>query len=106
MRVLHCISTLGLGGSQRQLALLSRVLPRHGWDVHVASLHDGPLAQALDPATTLHLIEPATPRVPFRLAGLIGRLRPAIVQTWLLHMDVLGGLATLARAVPWIATDG
>ena len=47
----------------------------------------------------------ATRAVPLRLAGLIGRLRPAIVQTWLLHMDVLGGLAALARSVPWIATE-
>lgn len=105
MRVLHCISSLDLGGSQRQLALLSRVLPRHGWDVHVASLQDGHLAHALDPATTIHLVAQGDARVPLRLAGLIGRLRPAVVQTWLLHMDVLGGLAALARAVPWIATE-
>jgi glycosyltransferase involved in cell wall biosynthesis len=105
MRVLHCISSLDLGGSQRQLALLSRVLPRHGWDVHVATLADGRFAAALDPATTIHLVAQRHARVPVRLAGLIGRLRPAVVQTWNLHMDVLGGLAALARAVPWIATE-
>ena len=105
MRVLHCITSLDVGGSQRQLALLSRVLPRHGWDVHVASLQGGPFAHALDPATTIHFVEHTNARVPLRLAGLIGRLRPAVVQTWLLHMDVLGGLAALARAVPWIATE-
>lgn len=105
MRVLHCITSLGIGGSQRQLALLTRVLPRHGWDVHVAALGDGQLAHPLDPATTIHLVAPGNARLPFRLAGLIGRLQPAVVQTWLLHMDVLGGLAVLARGVPWIATE-
>jgi glycosyltransferase involved in cell wall biosynthesis len=105
MRVLHCITSLGIGGSQRQLALLSRVLPRHGWDVHVASLHNGHFADALDPATTIHFLEHGNTRAPFRLAGLIGRLRPAVVQTWLVHMDVLGGLAALARAVPWVVTE-
>jgi glycosyltransferase involved in cell wall biosynthesis len=105
MRVLHCITSLDVGGSQRQLALLSRMLPRHGWDVHVASLQDGPLAHALDPATTIHFVGHGDAGVPFRLAGLIGRLRPAVVQTWLLRMDVLGGVAALTRAVPWIATE-
>jgi len=105
MRVLHCISTLDVGGSQRQLALLSRMLPRHGWDVHVACVQDGDLARALDPATTIHCVEDWDARVALRLARLIGRLRPAIVQTWLLHMDVFGGLAALARDIPWIATE-
>jgi len=104
-RVLHCITSLDLGGSQRQLALLSRVLARRGWDVHVASLQNGHLADALDPATTIHFVEHQDVRVPFRLAGLIGRLQPAVVQTWLVHMDVFGGLAALARGVPWVATE-
>jgi glycogen(starch) synthase len=108
MRVLHCIPSLGVGGSERQLALLSRVLPCHGWDVHIAALTGGSFEHALDPATSLHFVENSRhwdPRVPLRLAGLIGRLRPAIVQTWLLKMDVFGGLAALARAVPWVATE-
>ena len=108
MRVLHCIPALNAGGSERQLALLSRVLPRHGWDVHVAALDGGDFENAFDPATTLHRIASShkyDPRIPLRIGALIDRLRPAIVQTWLLKMDILGGLAALATGVPWVATE-
>jgi glycosyltransferase involved in cell wall biosynthesis len=105
MRVLHCITTLEAGGSQRQLALLSRLLPHHGWDVHIAILQDGPLSRTVDPAATIHRIDRRDVRASLALAGLMGRLRPAIVQTWLVHMDLFGGVAALARGVPWIATE-
>lgn len=108
MRVLHLIPALGMGGAERQLTLLSRELPRHGWDVHVASLEGGSFAEILDPATTLHLVEVSHKRdlsTPMRLARLIDRVKPDVVQTWLLKMDVLGGLAARMRSVPWIATE-
>lgn len=108
MRILHCITALDFGGSERQLALLSRILPRYGWDVHVATLAGGRFEDSLDPSASLHRVtgrHVRDVRVALRLAGLIGRLRPAIVQTWLLPMDVFGGLAALARAVPWVASE-
>jgi glycosyltransferase involved in cell wall biosynthesis len=108
MRVLHCIHSLDLGGSQRQLALLSRELTRHGWDVHIATLSGGCFEHTLDPATALHLVAhrgERDVRVPLRIARLIDRLQPALVHTWLLKMDILAGLAVLARGVPWIASE-
>ena len=108
MRILHCIPALSAGGAERQLAILSRMLPRYGWDVQVASLAGGIFEDALDPATTLHRLTSTRnrdPRVLLQLAQLIGRIKPDLIQTWLLKMDVLGGLAALARSVPWIATE-
>lgn len=108
MRVLHCIHSLDLGGSQRQLALLSRELTRYGWDVHVAALTGGCFEHALDPATTRHVVEhrgERDVRVPLRIARLIDKVQPTLVHTWLLKMDILAGVAALARGVPWIASE-
>jgi glycosyltransferase involved in cell wall biosynthesis len=107
-RVLHCIPTLGGGGAERQLTILTHELPRYGWEVHVALFTGGVFEDRLAPATVLHRI----PRwgkhdvgVPFRLAALIGRIRPLLVQTWLTQMDIMAGPAALSRSVTWIAAE-
>jgi glycosyltransferase involved in cell wall biosynthesis len=107
-RVLHCIPTLGAGGAERQLTVLTHELPRYGWEVHIALFEGGAFEDQLAPSTVVHRL----PRwrkhdvsVPFRVAALIGRIRPLIVQTWLTQMDIMAGLAALSRSVPWIAAE-
>jgi len=107
-RLLYCIPTLGGGGAERQLTILTHELPRYGWEVHVALFKGGVFEDQLAPSAVLHRV----PRwgkydvcVPFRLAALIGRIRPLLVQTWLTQMDILAGAAALSRSVTWIATE-
>jgi len=88
--------------------MLTHQLPRYGWEVHVASLRGGVFEEELAPSTIVHRIPcrgERDPRIPFRLAALIGRLRPLLVQTWLTLMDIHGGLAALSRHMTWIATE-
>jgi glycosyltransferase involved in cell wall biosynthesis len=40
-----------------------------------------------------------------RLVRLIRHLKPDIVQTWILQMDVLGGLAALLTDTPWLLRE-
>src|SRR2546423_13919907 len=83
-------------------------LPRFGWEVHVASLKGGVFEDELAPSTVVHRIPgrgERDVRIPFRLAALIGRVRPLLVQTWLTRMDIHGGLAALSRRVTWIAAE-
>jgi len=107
-RLLHCIASLGAGGAERQLAMLTHQLPRYGWEIHLAVLDGGVFEKELAPSAVVHHIRhrgSRDVRIPFRLAALIGRIRPLLVQTWLTKMDILAGLAAISRSVPWIATE-
>jgi len=109
MRVLHCIPTLGGGGAERQLALLG---PKHvaaGHDVHVALLRGGTYLDLITrggvTAHQLPLRSPHDPRTALSISRLIRRLQPDIVQTWLVMMDVWGGVAASVHRVPWILSE-
>lgn len=109
MRILHCIPTLAGGGAERQLALLGPELVAAGHDVHVVLLHGGTHLQTLDRGgVKIHMLPsrgPHDPRSTVSIARLIRRLRPDVVQTWLVQMDVWGGLAAMFCRVPWVLSE-
>lgn len=109
MRILHLIPTLGGGGAERQLSLLAPSLARAGMEVHVGFHKVGIHATTMERAgVVMHELYAAGshhPAIAWRTAGLVRRLRPDIVQTWLLQMDVVGGLAALACRVPLILSE-
>lgn len=100
MRVLHVITSLADGGAE---AVLTRLVAHDTADSHhVVSLTDmgkygSPLRQAGATVTALEM-----PRGRTTLRGLHGLYklwravrawRPDVVQTWMYHADLLGGLA-------------
>jgi glycosyltransferase involved in cell wall biosynthesis len=107
--VLHCIWSLGRGGAERQLSYLAPELTRLGWDVHLAFAFGGVNRSALDGSNvTLHDLAAhhrRDLRVVARLKKLIDSLRPAIVQTWLTQMDVLGGPISIVSGARWILSE-
>lgn len=100
--VIHVITGLGTGGAEHQLSQL--VIHMHGFRhviVSMTGLGDfGPAMQARGiPVHSLDM-PPGRPtlRGLMRLVRLIRAERPAVVQTWLYHADLLGLLAArLAR---------
>lgn len=107
-RILHCIPSLAIGGAERQLSLLSAALPPLGWDVHILTLYGGTFEDRVHESATMHRIASAgnfDPLIPVRIGRLIGSLEPAIVQTWLPQMDILAGVAALARGVAWVISE-
>jgi glycosyltransferase involved in cell wall biosynthesis len=109
VRVLHLIPSLAGGGAERQLSLLARALSERDLDVHVAFLHGGPNLDRMHRGdVTLHRI-PAwgsyDPRVLLSVIRLVNLIKPAILQTWLLQMDVCGGIAAKLLHVPFILTE-
>jgi glycosyltransferase involved in cell wall biosynthesis len=97
--VLHIITDLDVGGAEQMLVSLLPALAEQGFAATVLSLmRGGALADTLrrDGIEVHELgMQPGHPNpgAVLRLARLIRRLQPDLVQTWMYHADLLGGLA-------------
>lgn len=106
MRIAHVITGLGAGGAEAMLHRL--VAAQRRQVVRVVSLMDtGPVGakiQALGvPVAALGMSRgrPA-PSALLRLVSLLRRDRPDLVQTWMYHADLLGGIAARIAGIPVI----
>ena len=100
IKILHVIIGLGAGGAERMLA---RLVLAHRTDTRyqhaIISLTTlGPVGHSLrtegveiDALAMQSLFD--LPRIVWQLVGAIRSRRPAIVQTWMYHADLLGGVA-------------
>jgi glycosyltransferase involved in cell wall biosynthesis len=106
LSVLHVITDLSTGGAETALYRLCTANPPGAVRHHVISLIGaedfGPLLLAAGIGVdALHM-----PRGRLTMHGLrllvriMHRLRPDVVQTWMYHSDLLGGLAARALHVP------
>src|SRR5205823_9544566 len=77
-----------------------------GCETHVAYLASGPnLARLESCNVSLHQLRAKNnhnPFILFELLRLIRKIKPDVVQTWVLQMDVLGGIAARLTRTPWI----
>lgn len=107
--ILHVIPTLTGGGAERQLALLAAEQSRRGWNVHIALRRTGNYARHLaGSGVTIHELgdlRRGHPLLFVRLHALVRKLRPAVLQTWLLQMDLIGGAIAVATRTPWVLTE-
>lgn len=100
MRILHVIVGLDVGGAE---LMLKRLIDSQGSTsayVHsVVSLTDvGPVGMQLrDSGIEVYALGMKSvlgfPAALFRLVGIIKARRPAVVQTWMYHADLIGGIA-------------
>jgi glycosyltransferase involved in cell wall biosynthesis len=106
LKIVHMILGLGGGGAERQLALLAPALGRRGHDIHVAFVHDGVYAETLaEGGCALHRLSASRLAVIPQAISMLRRLRPALVHTWLTHMDIIGGAAARLLRVPWVMSE-
>ena len=107
IRILHIITALDTGGAEMMLRDLLAHTDRNQFEPRVLSLTDaGPVAPAIEalgvPVETLGMRR-GMPN-PFKILDLIRRLRrepPDIIQTWMYHADLIGGIAARwARRIP------
>jgi glycosyltransferase involved in cell wall biosynthesis len=107
--ILHVIRSLTGGGAERQLALLAHEQAKH-WQVHIAlrqrgSYYQQHLAESNVIIHELGDLRRGHPLLFVRLNDVVRRVRPALIQTWLLQMDLVGGAIALKSRVPWVLTE-
>lgn len=103
--IVHVITGLNRGGAESALfRLLSQ--ERVPSCVRVVSLSDGGVFKSRIEALGIEVVclgmrsGVPSPVRWWRLLGLIRRWRPRLVQTWMYHADLLGGLAAFVCGVP------
>jgi glycosyltransferase involved in cell wall biosynthesis len=105
-RVVQLITSLGRGGAEEQARRLSLGLRERGWDVTVVSLialetAEAGLKEAGVPCCSLGMRPGiADPRGLARLAGILRRLRPAVLHSHMFHANALARVVRLICPVP------
>lgn len=104
MRILHVIPALSGGGAEQQLGYLAPELVRMGHEVHIAYSAEG-LSRPDLPGVVLHRLKSRSnydPYLLWRLVRLVRSIKPDIIHTWILQMDILGAMAARLNGIPWI----
>lgn len=104
MRILHLIPNLSGGGAERQLSYLAPELSRMGHDVHIGYLRKGPHRPELA-GVVLHQLKGRSnydPYLLWQLDRLVRLIKPDIIHTWILQMDIMCGMVARLIGIPWI----
>ncbi len=110
--IVHIINGLDVGGAETMLARLLAASDRDRYPAHVISLTDlGEVGAAIEalgvPVTALGLRRAGLPGPGLlrTLGNRVAAAEPDLVQCWMYHANLLGGLATrwrLGRSVPQV----
>lgn len=99
IRVTHVISGLGIGGAETALRKLLSAIDRTRFDMNVISLTNfGPIGQRIESdGFSVNALKMSrqlpNPIALLRLTRWLKARSPDIVQTWMYHADLVGGLA-------------
>ena len=99
MRIFHIIIGLNLGGAESMLyRLVDSKLGSNSEAIVVSLTSLGLFGESLRArGVSVHTLEMSSPlgffSALFRLINLIRQYRPSVVQTWMYHADLIGGLA-------------
>ena len=99
LKVVHVITGLSTGGAEMMLYMLVSRMGRDKFDIRVISLTDiGPIGKKIEelgiPVRALGMKRGIPdPRMVFKLTRWLKTYSPDIIQTWMYHADLVGGLA-------------
>ena len=105
-RVLHYIPRIGGGGAENFLSTLMGTIQRPGWKHIIVTPDVGPFAERAEHLRSLgcEVIDLGEPQLMsaslwWKTMRVMSKHRPDIVQTWMHHADLIGGLAAKAAGV-------
>ena len=107
MRILNLIPSLSGGGAERQLGYLVLELVRNGHEVHIAYSREGPQKPQI-PGVILHNLKSRSnydPQLIVQLTRIIRSVKPDIIHSWILQMDILGGILSRINRIPWVLRE-
>lgn len=109
MKIIHIITGLNTGGAEIMLYKLISHSDQNEFKIKVISLTDiGPIGDKIKlcniPVEALGMKAGVpNPSFIFKLASILRKEKPDLVQTWMYHADLIGGLAAkMANNVPTI----
>lgn len=109
MRILHLIPSMGGGGAERQLSLIAPALVRHGVEIAVAFHTKGANFEALDSGDVILFELPkrgnSHPLQLTDVGALLHQWKPDAVHSWLLQMDIIGGIMAHLCGIPHILSE-
>lgn len=107
MRVLNLIVAISGGGAERQLSYLANNLARKDYEVHVGYLQDGPNPECItNGSVKLHKLKHGhDPRILWHILRLVKNVKPDFVHTWIMRMDILGGIVACLTKTPWVLRE-
>lgn len=104
--VAHIITGLSRGGAENVLYRLIEAQPEPSQHAVVSLTDEGVFGERLRAlgvkvrCLDLHRGSVPSPIAIWRLSRWLRQLRPAVVQTWMYHADLLGGLAARMAGIP------
>jgi glycosyltransferase involved in cell wall biosynthesis len=108
VNILHLIPTLEGGGAEKQLTILASEQCKNGYCVHIGLRRGGKNKSLLNDSVVIHYLgdyKSLDPRLFLSIFRLIRSIKPSILQTWLIQMDIVGGVLSLISPIQWIMTE-
>jgi len=108
LRVVHVITGLGQGGAEAVLFRLATFPDQHAHHTVISLTDDGVYGERLrEKGVAVHPLGMARGRISIKgilaLRRLLVQLRPDVVQTWMYHADLIGGVAARVAGIRSIA---
>ena len=108
MIILNLIPTLEGGGAEKQLVKLASEQCKNGYRVHIGVRRGATSKIFLNDAVVIHYLgdyKSVDPRLFLSIFRLVRKIKPSIIQTWLIQMDIVGGFVGIISKIPWIMTE-
>jgi glycosyltransferase involved in cell wall biosynthesis len=105
MKIMHVITGLAQGGAEGTLLRLIENSPTPALHTVVSLMDEGVYGQRIKSlGVSLHCLNIKRSGIPlkgfFRLSKIINSNTPDLIQTWMYHADLLGGVAAWVHFVP------